>query len=90
MTNVVDITDRSPNPALIEMLERLLGRARAGDLRSVIYASAGTDGATGHGWAIDDRSWRQPLLAEMMIVQNEMMLAMSAATKTGVLRDLLE
>lgn len=86
---IEDITDRRPNHALVAMLEELLVRARAGEVRSVITVTSAADSATGHGWSLDGRTWQQPMLAELMVVQHELMLKMSLERDGGVLRNTL-
>lgn len=85
-----DITDTRPNPGLVEMLESMLARAKAGEIRSAIAVTSAADCATGHCWNIDPRSWRQPILGELVFVQNEFLLKMSVDNESGLLRQVLE
>lgn len=68
-----DIKDRSPNPALVEMLEELLERAKAGDIRSAFVVSSRDDNATGHDTVIDGRTWVHPMLGQLAYLQAELM-----------------
>ena len=61
-----------------------------GHFDSVPQSPAAADNATGHGWALDGRTWQQPVLAQMMIAQNEMMLRISATETSGILRQFIE
>ena len=90
MADFRDVKDRAPNPTLISMLENRLERAKAGEIRSAVIVTSAADNATGHGWALDGRTWQQPVLAQMMIAQNEMMLLISATETGGILRQFTE
>ena len=90
MADFRDVKDRAPNPTPISMLEKRLERAKAGEVRSAVIAPSAADNATGHGWALDGRTWQQPVLAQMMIAQNEMMLLVSATETGGILRQFIE
>ena len=65
-------------------------RGKAGEIRSAVIVTSAADNATGHGWALDGRTWQQPVLAQMMIAQNEMMLRISATETSGILRQFIE
>lgn len=43
--------DAQPQPDLIAMLERLLERARAGDLQALIFATVDSQRGIGTGWS---------------------------------------
>ena len=90
MADFRDVKDRAPNPTLISMLENRLEQAKAGEIRSAVIVTSAADNATGHGWALDGRTWQQPVLAQMMIAQNEMMLLVSATETSGILRQFIE
>ena len=90
MADFRDVKDRAPNPTLISMLENRLEKAKAGEIRSAVIVTSAADNATGHGWALDGRTWQQPVLAQMMIAQNEMMLLISATETGGILRQFTE
>lgn len=58
MTNLVDITDREPNPDLIRHLEMCLDHAKSGKLRSYIAVFGWADDSWSHSWVKDPRnSW---------------------------------
>ena len=90
MADFRDAKDRAPNPTLISMLENRLEQAKAGEIRSAVIVTSAADNATGHGWALDGRTRQQPVLAQMMIAQNEMMLRISATETSGILRQFIE
>lgn len=77
MSEIVDITDREPNPELVAMLERHLEWARAGEIRSALIVVASADSSTTHSWAFDGRTWQQPLFAQVTLAQMEMAMNMS-------------
>ena len=90
MADFRDVKDRAPNPTLISMLENRLEQAKAGEMRSAVVVTSAADNATAHGWALDGRPWPQPVLAQTMIAQNEMMLRISATETSGILRQFIE
>lgn len=71
MTKISDVKDRSPNQNLILELNNLLKEAESGEVRSVIYVASYEDQGTKNGWAIDPRSHRKILLAELVLLQND-------------------
>lgn len=56
MTNPVDIKDSSPNPAVVDMLKRMLERAEAGEVRTVFMICGWCDDAVSAGWQRDIRT----------------------------------
>jgi hypothetical protein len=82
-----DVTDRSTNPDLVRALRKLLRRAQAGELRSMIAITCAADNATGNVRALDSRSWLQPIIGEMAYVQTEITMELSLQREHGVLRD---
>lgn len=48
-----------PVPEIIAMCERLLERAKSGDLRALAYAAASrtAGGTIGHGWEVTGGEW---------------------------------
>ncbi len=82
---LVDIKDRTPNAHTIDQLERLLGWAKEGELRTFISVCAWDDGSTTHGWAADFRNLRKALLAELTIVQHEFLTNLSVMEKDSIL-----
>ena len=69
MADLKDITERAPNPDLVEQLERMLEFARAGEVRSWVSAFAWVDGAMTHGWALDGRSPKIAMLGSLNMAQ---------------------
>jgi len=67
---VHDIKDRSPNQALIDLLEKQLELAKSGELRSAIIVNGFNDDSVEHVWAIDRRSSWRMLLSELVILQH--------------------
>ncbi|MEE9223053.1 MAG: hypothetical protein V3V40_06310 [Nitrosomonadaceae bacterium] len=89
MKNLIDIKDMTPNQNLIVALERLLEEAKAGDLRSIIYSIAYDNQGVSNGWAIDPRSHRRLLLAELMILQHDFIVDIALMDNDGVLAERL-
>lgn len=77
MSEIIDITDREPNPALIEALERHLEWARAGEIRSAVLVAAWADNATATSWALDGRTYQKMVYAELTLAQNELAMNLS-------------
>lgn len=77
MSEIVDITDREPNPQLIAMLERLLAQARAGDIRSAVIVSSWDNNGCTTSWVLDDRTYTRMLFAELVLAQHEMAMNVS-------------
>jgi hypothetical protein len=54
MTNVISLDGRPPvgavNGEVVEVLEELLARARAGSIVGLMYATIRSDGTSGNGW----------------------------------------
>ncbi len=88
MGELAEVKDRTPNAALVLMLRDLLENALSGDLRSMVAITVRDDNATGHRWSLDARTWRQPVLAEILYTQSEFMLGLSMDSDAGVLREL--
>lgn len=51
MTEVRVLDAAPPNPGVVEALEDILARAKAGDLSSVAIAVVYRDGSTGDAWS---------------------------------------
>ena len=73
-SQVKDIKDMSPNPNLIELLEDYLKDAKSGELRSMVAAISWADDSVDHNWAIDKRSSERRLLAEVLMMQSDMVV----------------
>lgn len=84
-----DITDNSPNDALIEQLERLLKEAKAGEISSIIYTAQDLSGRSWHGWQFDGRSDVKKMLAELVLVQSEMALNIAVRDDESILSAIL-
>lgn len=73
MTNVVKLDgvtlDYEPDPHIIAELERLLARAKDGDLRAIAYATCNANGSTGSGWE-GVAGTRLPLGAAVAMLQH--------------------
>lgn len=67
--SVVDITDRTPNTALVGLLRRWLAEAEAGELRSVFMVGAYADASVDNAWSLDPRSHKRRMLGEIAIGQ---------------------
>jgi transposase len=89
-SNIVDITDTTPNPALIEYLEAMLERAKAGELRSVVFVRGYSDGVWNNGWVIDRRSDRMKMLGAVTLTQHEMLTNQCLADTHSVLSEALD
>lgn len=55
------------DPYLVEILEKMLARAKSGDLRALGYACCYLDGSHGVGWAGADGT-RHPLASGIMML----------------------
>lgn len=87
---VKDIKDVAPNELLVKQLDRLLGLAKEGKIRSMLSVVGWNDDSVTHGWSIDERnSWRR-MLAEILIAQHEYMTQIGLAEKDSVLFRALE
>lgn len=71
MGDLKDIKDRTPNQDTIEHLEKLLEQAKTGELRTIIDVAAYDDDSVSHGWSIDSRNSRRRLIAEVVMLQND-------------------
>ena len=82
---LVDIKDREPNEALIDQLELLIEKARAGEVRSAIYAIGFNDDSTSTWWAVDSRQNRRMMLAEVYLAAQDYGANILIADDTGAL-----
>lgn len=71
MGDLADIKDRTPNEDTVRHLEKLLEYAKSGTLRSVITLTAWDDDCVGHGWSIDGRNSRRRIIAELVMLEND-------------------
>ena len=67
-----DIKDTSPNTELIDRLEKLLKEAKDGEIRSLIYVVGWNDSDSSHGWVIDSRSHRKPLIGAHAMLHHDL------------------
>ena len=74
MSTITDIKDRSPNKDLIRMLEILLDDARNGRLRSSVWLCGWDDDSVSHGWVWDKRTSHRRLIAEQVMLQQDMVI----------------
>jgi hypothetical protein len=70
---VVDIKDRAPNAETVAMLERLLAKAKDGELRTVIMICGYDDDCWYHSWSMDHRSSKRRMLGEFSLTQYDML-----------------
>lgn len=77
MSNIVDMTDMTPNQATVQHLEKLLDCAKAGKLRSVIVVAGWSDDAWTHGWSVDERNTSRRMAGEIALMQFDMMTKIS-------------
>lgn len=56
MAEVHDITDKTPNALLIELLDFMLEKAKAGEIRSIFCVTAWDNGCVDCGWSLDPRT----------------------------------
>lgn len=67
-----DAKDRSPNQGLVEALERLLCEAKSGEIRSFVGVVSFDCGGVSRLWQIDARSSMRLMLAELVMMQNDL------------------
>ena len=82
-----DITDKSPNPELIDSLERLLSQAKTGEIRSMYSVIGWHDDQVTHGWELDPRNTRRRMLAEMVMGQHDFVVNLELREGDSVLAE---
>lgn len=82
-----DITDKSPNPELIDSLERLLSQAKTGEIRSMYSVIGWHDDQVTHGWVLDPRNTRRRMLAEMVMGQHDFVVNLELREGDSVLAE---
>jgi len=87
---LIDIKDNSPNDKLISQLETILSRAKKGEIRSAVTVCDWSDGDMTHAWAIDERTSRRSLLAELTMLHHDFVVNLSFAEGDTVLSRALE
>lgn len=90
MGNFVDIKDRTPNPTLVRHLEKLLERARSGELRSYVAVMGWDDDSWNHSWHVDARSSRRRALGELSMLQFDVLTAFSLSEGDNVLAQAIQ
>ena len=65
MGKLVDIKDNTPNAELVEQLERMLEKAKAGEVRSWVSVFEWSDGSVSHGWAFDRFAARRTMVGAL-------------------------
>lgn len=89
--NLVDIKDVSPNIKLVKNLEMLLDHAKKGKLRSAIIVQSWSDDGVNQSYSLDDRTWLKPILAQLMMMQVDLVnmigLEEDGSVLSGVLYD---
>lgn len=69
MPEIVDLSKNKVNPELVEMLEKFLDSAKAGELVSLIFVDLYSDGGCGSGWlGVPNRK----SLAESYLITNHL------------------
>ncbi len=66
-----NIKDDSPNQDLIRHLEKLLDDAKKGEIISMVYVTGFDDNCCSHGWAVDQRTYRNMLLGQFVQLQTD-------------------
>lgn len=72
MTEITDVKDCTPNEGLITALEELLTYAKSGEMRSLVWVNGWSDDSVGHGWDVDGRNSSRRILAELMLLQHDL------------------
>lgn len=73
MAEIVDVTDRNPNPETVRMLEGLLEQAKSGTLRTIVTACGWSDDSQTTIWVLDKRNTRQRLIGGLALAQFDLM-----------------
>jgi len=83
MADLVDITDRTPNPDLIAMLERMIADAKAGELRSAVVVCGWQGDRASSGWQLDARTSGRKLLGEIAVLQFDFLAGLAVREGDG-------
>ncbi len=70
--SLTEVKDRSLNQKTVDSLEKLLKRAKSGELRTIITISGWDDDHWSSSWSLDTRSDRKRMLGEISMLQFEM------------------
>ena len=79
MQQLTNIKDTTPNQQFIDRLEELLVQAKAGKVRTMVYAISYDDQGVSSGWCMDPRCHKKLLLGELVLLQNEFAFTLSAS-----------
>lgn len=71
---LTEIKDMSPNEDTVRLLKTLLKQAEEGEVRSIVYTLSFDDDCVTHGWSHDKRNSFRRILAEVTILQHELMV----------------
>ena len=85
MSELVDIKDMTPNQDLVEALEVALKQAKSGELRSMLYAKQWSNQAVSHGWNRDHRGSYRMMLAELVMLQHEIVVNLQMHEQESIL-----
>lgn len=83
---LVDIKDMSPNPELIEELERMLAYAKEGKIRSMVSICGWYDDAASTGWALDQRNGTTRMLGAITLAQFDLATHIRLNEEGSILR----
>lgn len=78
---IIDIKDKTPSEDVIKLLEKLLEKAKSGDLRSALVIQGYADDTFIHEWSIDVRTGHRRFLADLVMAQYD--LATKIALREG-------
>lgn len=87
MATLSEIKDNSPNPSTVTLLADLLEKAKAGEVRSIVYAVGYNDSCTSQGWGLDGRNDNKRLLAEIALLQHELAHVLLLAQSDSVVAE---
>lgn len=85
-----DIKDRTPNQDTINHLERLLEKAKSGEIRTVIDLVGWEDDSWTHGWSIDARNSRRRMIGELTLMHFDMLTNQALDDGDSILSMVLE
>lgn len=72
---VAEVKDlHTPNPSVINHLEKLLAYAKAGTLRSIADVCEWDDGSVGNGYAISRHAQRVRLIGELHVLAHHLIV----------------
>ena len=80
-----EIKDMSPNQDVVAILERMLDRAKSGELRSALVVQGYSDDTVCHSWALDWRNSPRRMLAELVMTQHDFVVNLEMKERDSVL-----